>query len=242
MTVRQFCWDYLAYDCEVAPTVTDWLTISQQLLLGLTAGRVFVDEVGELTAVRNTFSYFPHDLWLYMLAAQWGRIAEEQAFVGRTAGVGDEVGSRLLAGRLVHDLMQLCFLMERQYVPYPKWFGSGFKRLACAETMEPLLTAVLQADDFPSREDALCAAYEQAAHMHNQLGVAEPVSIGARWFHDRPFRISAADDCGAALRATIKDETVRAIDTHLGSIDQFSHSTVLRSYPRLRPSLHGLYK
>ncbi|NTU80855.1 MAG: hypothetical protein HGA45_15995 [Chloroflexales bacterium] len=28
--------------------------------------------------------------------------------------------------------MGLCFLIERHYAPYPKWFGSAFQRLACA--------------------------------------------------------------------------------------------------------------
>lgn len=240
-TVRKFCWDYMAYDSNHPPTVTDWLTISQQILLGMTAGRVFVDNVGDLTAVRQTLSYFPDDVWYYLLACQWGRLGEETPFVGRTGDVGDELGSRLLASRLVHDIMQLCFLMERQYVPYPKWFGSGFQRLACAKEMTPHLTAVLQTNDWRSREAALCVVYEQVGHLHNALGITEPLDTSVQWFHDRPFRVPRSDAFAAAIHKKIQDEAVRAIKTGIGSIDQFSHSTNLRSYPHIRQPLRELY-
>ncbi|MFI7996080.1 DUF4037 domain-containing protein, partial [Acinetobacter baumannii] len=62
----------------------------------VTAGAVFQDDFGEVTALRNRLSYFPRDVWLYKLAAQWGRIAEERAYIGRTGDVGDELGSRVI--------------------------------------------------------------------------------------------------------------------------------------------------
>ena len=36
---------------------------------------------------------------------------------------------RLTAALLVRDVMRLAFLIERQYAPYAKWFGTGFARL-----------------------------------------------------------------------------------------------------------------
>lgn len=40
--------------------------------------------------------------------------------------------------------MQICFLMERQYAPYPKWFGSAFGQLDCASHLKPVLERVLR--------------------------------------------------------------------------------------------------
>jgi hypothetical protein len=62
-----------------------------------------------------------------------GENSQEEPFVARTGDVGDELGSQVIAGRLVRALMQLCFLMERRYAPYSKWFGTGFSRLSIAE-------------------------------------------------------------------------------------------------------------
>lgn len=98
----------------------------QQLLLEATAGKVFHDGLGELEPLRASRAWYPHDLWLWLLAARWARLGEEEAFVGRAAEVGDDLGSRIVTARIVRDLMRLCFLQEKVYAPYSKWLGSAF--------------------------------------------------------------------------------------------------------------------
>ncbi len=75
----------------------DWLIIPQQRLLEVTAGRVYHDGLGELIPIREKLAYYPRDLWLYKMAGVWRRIEQEEAFVGRTGTVGDELGSRVIA-------------------------------------------------------------------------------------------------------------------------------------------------
>lgn len=55
-----------------------------------------------------------------------------------------------------------------------------------------------------------------------------------RFFHDRPFRVADAGRFVQPLKAAIKDPVIETTLTDAGSIDQFSHSTDLRSYPRLQ--------
>ena len=76
--------------------------------------------------------------------------------------------------------MGLCFLMERQYAPYPKWFGTAFARLACAGELSPTLLKPLRAKTWQQREAALTAAYEHLAAMHNALQITEPLSARKR--------------------------------------------------------------
>ena len=59
--------------------------------------------------------------------------------------VQDELGSRLVAMRLVRDLMRLGFLLERQYAPYIKWLGTAFQRLDCARVLTPLFERIMRA-------------------------------------------------------------------------------------------------
>ncbi len=241
-TVRGFFEEYMACDPYQEPTIYDWLTWPQQHLLGVTAGQVYADDLGDLAMIRHKLLYYPHDVWLYLLAAQWSRIGQEEAFVGRTGDIGDELGSRILAARLVHDLMQLCFLIEKTYAPYPKWFGVAFSRLTCASTLMPTLSQILDAQDWRAREDHLCQAYETVAKLHNGLQITEPLATDVRYFHGRLFRVIGADRFVSALRKALTDETVREIRTNIGSIDQFSHSTDLRSYSELHKKLQLLYK
>jgi hypothetical protein len=54
---------------------------------------------------------------------------------GGTAEAGDALGSRLVAARLVRDVMRLAFILERTYAHYTKWFGTAFNRLRCASEL-----------------------------------------------------------------------------------------------------------
>lgn len=219
----------------------DWLSVPQQQLLSVTAGRVFADDLAVLHSLREKFAYYPHDVWLYLLACQWRRIGQEDHFVGRTGSRGDDMGSRLLAARLVHDVMMLCFLMEKRYAPYAKWFGTAFQELACGPALGPILQQVLAAASWQERETHLCAAFEVAGQIHNHLQITAPQPTGCVQFHDRPFRVHAGD-YEEALREAIGDEQVKQLRPHLGSIDQFSHSTDLRSKPELFRKLQPLYQ
>jgi Domain of unknown function (DUF4037) len=116
--LEEFLRQRLGFDPRAGVGVVDWLATPQQILLEVTRGGVFHDPSGELRAVRAALDWYPQDVWLWLLACQWRRLDQEEPFVGRTAEVGDEIGSRVIAARLVRDLVRLCFLLERRYAPY----------------------------------------------------------------------------------------------------------------------------
>jgi hypothetical protein len=224
-TVRRFVRNLLNVEFDQEWRASDWLTFTEQHLCSLTRGQVFHDGLGQLEPLRTKLSYYPHDVWLYLLAAQWQRIDQEEPLMGRSGQAGDELGSRLVAARLVKDLMRLCFLMERQYAPYIKWFGTAFAQLACAGQLVPLLMQVLETSTWEGRQKSLCAAYEHVAEMHNRLGITEPLSVKVSQFFGRPFLVSQASRFVDAIRSRITDEDVKALPEHLGSVDQFTDST-----------------
>lgn len=243
--VGDFVRDYLGCAWREGETIApeDWLAFPQQKLRTLTAGAVYQEGLGELPAMRSAFAYYPHDLWLYLMACGWMRIGQEEPFVGRTGDVGDDLGSRVLAGRLACDVMMLAFLIERQYAPYSKWFGTAFARLARAPRLMPLLTAALAADSWQMREAHLGAAYVALAEMHNALGVTTPLPAELSLFHSRPYHVIHGDRFSDALRRAIRDPQVQQIAarTAIGSIDQYSDSTDLREDAGLHGRLRGVY-
>jgi hypothetical protein len=226
-------------------SAVDWLLMPQQKLLEVTAGRVYHDGLGLLERVREKLAYYPRDVWLYLLAAQWGRISQQEAFVGRTGEVGDEVGSALAAATLVRDLMGLCFLLERRYAPYSKWFGAAFARLHCAPRMLPQFKRVLQAEAWRERENALAAAYETVAGLHNGLGITAPLDPRTRSYYSRPFRVLFAERFSDAIVAGIQDPVVRAIIDRvgmIGSVDQVSDNVDTLTSSALTAKLRALYE
>jgi hypothetical protein len=120
--------DRLGLDPRRGVDLIDWLALPQQLLLETTSGAVFHDPEGELSDFRGRLSWYPDELWFWLLACQWRRVDQEEPFVGRTAEVGDELGSRVLAARLARDLVRLCFLLERRYARTASGSGPRSRR------------------------------------------------------------------------------------------------------------------
>jgi hypothetical protein len=234
VTVRGHLLDLLGLDVDAELTARDWLVTAEQQLRQATAGAVFHDDLG-LQGVRDRLARYPHDVWLYLMSAAWWRVHPELNLLGRAGSVGDELGSRLIAARLVTDLMRLCFLQERQYAPYAKWFGTAFGRLDGAEQLSPVLEAALRAERWPEREAALNAAYELVARRHDLLGVTPPVPTESVRMWDRPFAVTWGDFPGA-LQAQIRDPEVRRIADRwpTGGVDQLRE---LLWHPRERASL-----
>jgi hypothetical protein len=243
-TVRRFIQHHLGFDIDQPLTSLDWLTIPSQILRSINSGAVHYDCVGELTRQRARFTYYPHGVWLYLLACGWKRIEQEEHLMPRAGLAGDELGSAIIASRLVRDIMNLCFLMEKVYAPYPKWYGSAFNQLKCGPKFILILWRVQQAKDWRQRETALCEAYQQLAAMHNQLGITEQLPEETSAFHDRPFQVIHGELFANAILERITDPEVKRISGIglIGGIDQFSDSTDLRSDSSWRERILALYK
>jgi hypothetical protein len=180
-TIDRYWRAYLGVGAYQALSPMVWLTFQEQSLLCLTAGKVYYDGLG-LEDVRQRFAYYPRDVWIYLLAATWQLISQEEAFVGRTHSVGDELGSRVIAARLAQQLINLCFLYEKRYAPYSKWLGTAFKGLACYPRMGPLLEGVVAAADYTEREACLAGAYTLAVELLNALGLTSPLDSRTRTY------------------------------------------------------------
>ena len=231
-TLHDWLVKQLGFDPRPSMTASAWLRVPQQLLLEVTAGRVFHDDSGELTRVRERLAWYPDDVWLWVMACQWHSLQQDESYIGRTAELGDDLGSRLIAARIVHNAVRLCFLQERRYAPYAKWLGTAFARLNAAKEVGPLLDEALAAADFAGRERALLRLYEAMAGRHNALGVTPVLSTETRPFEVginnavRSFPVLNADRFAEVCLAAIDDEQLRRLPL-VGSIDQLTDPTDL---------------
>jgi len=241
-TVRSFFKARLGIDPHKEWSALDWLVIPQQRLLELTSGEVYHDGLGELEKMRTRLKYYPRDVWLYMLAAQWTRISQEEAFVGRTGHVGDELGSQIIAARLVREIIKLAFLMERRYPPYSKWLGTTFQRLRIAKTLTPLLRQVWLAKTWKTRDRSIAKAYSVMAQQHNALKITQPLDTNISNYYGRPYLVIYGERFAKAIKQAIKDPQIKRIKTDVGSIDQFTDSTNVVEDLALCKKLSAVYK
>ncbi len=210
-------------------SLREWLMVPTQVLRELTSGEVFTDGSGLLQEYRKTLTWYPDEVWRYVLACQWTRLSQEEAFVARCGEVGDELGSAIVAARQVRDLMRLCLLMSRIYPPYSKWLGTAFDALPVARSLTPVLTDVVAARSWIAREHHLSAAYEMTAGLHNDLALTPPLETHVRRYYQRPFQVLDATRFADALTATISDPFLRKLPP-VGAIDQYVDSTDLTDH------------
>jgi hypothetical protein len=221
----------LGFDPRAGVTVPDWLGTPWQRLAEVTGGAVFEDRTGELTRVRTALSWYPRDVWCHVLSCQWSRIAEEEAFPGRCAEAGDDLGSAVITARLARDLMGLWLLMNRRYPPYSKWLGSAFARSPEHGELGSELRAALAAPGWPGRERHLSRAFVIAAEAHNRLGLTGPLDPATRPYYTRPYQVLDAGRFAAALNEVITDPQVRRRPP-VGAASQFLDSTPALGSPR----------
>jgi hypothetical protein len=206
----------------------DWLSLPSQKLLTLSTGPVFHDRVGILS-LQSDLQFYPDRVWKYLMACQWMCLSQEEPFIGRTGMTGDDLGSRIIASRLVQHAIRLAFLIERRYAPYSKWFGTAFRNLSCGESLGSKIERVLSASDWQGREKAFVEVTSLLGELHNDLEITETVDISARYFHDRPFQVLGCERFMLALKSVSSDSKSAKLwgASPIGGIDTFSDSTDL---------------
>lgn len=238
-SIPRFLKDKLGADISNELQLIDWLTFPSQVLAEIVGGEVFRDNTRQLMKVREQLQFYPQDIWLFLMASTWHRIGQEEHLTLRSGYAGDELGSSVIASRIVRDIMNLCFLMEKQYAPYPKWFGTAFKKLDCATELLPLLLDVQLASNWKVREEALCNAYEYIACKHNRMGITDRIDEKVSLFYDRPFRVIQGSKIAQAITKSIHDPTILKLKERrlIGGIDQITDNTDFRVINQWRSNM-----
>jgi hypothetical protein len=238
-SVAGWCADRLGFDAGAAVTTFDWLATPSQRLAETVGGAVFHDGLRELGPLRDRLAWYPDPVWRFLLACQWQRVAQEEAFPGRCAEVGDDVGCRVGTTRLVHHLMRLSLLMDCRYPPYGKWLGSALSTSPSGARLGAALLGALGAGGWSEREAHLAAAYRQVAARHNALELTEPQDEVTRHYYERPFQVIDAGRFVVALHATLGTTELDGLPL-VGNVDQFIDNTDVLTDPRSTRSLAGV--
>lgn len=219
----------LGFDPLDSVTTFDWLRLTGQAVLEVTSGEVFMDRVGDLCRARTMLTWYPDDVWAWAIACDWHRLDQELPLMSRAGHRDDDLGSRVIAARLVHIAMHLGFLLERTWPPYAKWFGTSFARLPHASDTLADLRRCLVISSWEERQDALADALRRLLLLQKGRGLLS--ADGLAPFFDRPYLhvpsrliadlLSLAGPTLAALTVgtgTLEQRTTN-VDVLLGSSD-----------------------
>lgn len=236
-TASEFATSRLGIDPRPSPMTSDWLGFTGQAVLEVTAGPVFTDTDGSLTEIRAALEWYPDDLWRYLVACDWMRLDQEMPLMSRAGDRGDDLGSRVIAARLVDVAMHLGFMLERQWPPYAKWRGTAFRQLPRASDAHGELAAVLQATTWQKRQSHLAQALEMLVSVQGAAGLPVP-EAATMDFWERPY-LHTNQELVDRVLGEISDESVRALPRSLGSIEQRTNNVDLLVDPhRRRAHIH----
>ena len=216
--------------------LVDWLQLTGQAALEVTAGPVFHDGTGAITAIRERLRTYPEDVRRYAIGADWTRIGQELADVGRAGLRGDEDGSAVIAARHVRTLLHLAHLLHRRWVPYGKWLARSAAALPDGDALRRSVLAVLRAQDWRTRQGALAALVEQIAALQGQVGLPT-LDPATEPFFDRPH--VGLRGLPELLAEEITDPAVRALRPGIGTAEQISDHVSVLVDPVLRRRLVG---
>lgn len=124
-----------------------WFYISEQFLLEATNGKIFCDNLGLMTEIREKLSYLPEDIRLKKLAGNILVMAQSGQYNYKRCIDRQETGAAQLAiGEFVNSTLKVIFLLNKKYMPYYKWSFRALKDLELlselSDQLEYLISSV----------------------------------------------------------------------------------------------------
>lgn len=103
------------------PTV-GWFCISEQFPLEATNGKIFCDNFGLMTRLREKIAYMPEDVRLKKLAGNILLMAQSGQYnYARCIKRGETAAAQLAVTEFVNTTLKVIFLLNKKYMPYYKW-------------------------------------------------------------------------------------------------------------------------
>ena len=100
----------------------DYFFLPEQSLLEATNGKVFRDDLGQFSAIREKLSYLPEDVRLKKLAGNLLIMGQAGQYnYSRCAFRGESGAAQLALSEFVKSTLCVIFLLNRRYIPYYKW-------------------------------------------------------------------------------------------------------------------------
>lgn len=127
-------------------TIHQWFSVPENALLEATNGKIFEDNYGEITMIRDRLKYFPEDIRLKKIAGNLLIMGQSGQYnYPRCLKRKETAAAQLCITEFVKAAINTIFLLNRQYQPYYKWIFKSLRGLDklsdTAEKLEYLITS-----------------------------------------------------------------------------------------------------
>lgn len=141
-------------------SIHDWLTVPEQNLLEVTNGKLFFDDSGKMSAIRNELSHFPEDVRRKKIAGELLLMGQAGQYnYSRCLARGESAAAQLAVCEFVKSALHVIFLMNRRYLPYYKWAFRALSELPLLSELytplEYLISSANTADEAKIKEELI---------------------------------------------------------------------------------------
>ena len=141
-----------------------WLSLPEYALAEATNGTLYLDNYGEVTAIRQALSYYPEDIRKKKLAGNLLLMAQAGQYNYQRCLMHGETGSAQLAAvEFVRAAMSAIFLLNRTYQPYYKWSFRMLRSLPKLALLAELFEYLLTTDNEENMAEEKYAVIEDIA-------------------------------------------------------------------------------
>lgn len=166
ITIENFYTRFLG--CPCAPdTLIKWLNIPQRFLAAATNGKIFRDDLGVFSAVRNELlKGYPADVRMKKLAGHLLAMGQAGQYnYGRCIERGETGAAQLAVFEFVKHALSAAHLINNRYCPFYKWAYRSLRDLPLLNDTELPLTFLTENDNSKKVASAKAAIIEDLATM-----------------------------------------------------------------------------
>lgn len=140
-------------------TDTEWAFTPEHQLAQACNGKVFRDDLGQFTAVRNQIlAHYPLEVLGKKLAEKAHLVSQTGQYnLQRTLKRGDTVTASLILSDFSRHTMEMLCLLHRTYAPFYKW---TYKKLQELPNCSPFATKIAQITSLSLSDPQLCSVIE----------------------------------------------------------------------------------
>lgn len=107
----------------------DYRVIPQYLFSAFTNGKIFVDEFGEISELREKFKFYPRDIRFNMIATRCMGMNSAYINFERSVRRKEYVACAQALGLFITNTIEMYFLIYERYCPYYKWNHKMLKEI-----------------------------------------------------------------------------------------------------------------
>lgn len=144
----------------------EWMTVPEFYLAAATNGKVFRDDLGEFTRIRNMYLNMPQDVRLKKLAGSLIIMNQSGQYnYLRCIKHGETGAAQFAVHEFASHAMKAVFLLNKTYMPFYKWAFRAMRLLPRLSELADSLEFLISSDNEDDTSDTKYAVIEDIAGM-----------------------------------------------------------------------------